>query len=470
MDTHIAPHPEPEDRTAPLSARLPEEPLEADEHGGADEPGLAAPSADERLAGPAPTRPKRRQSLLLGVAIVSLGIAGGSAFLLSPYNHMVPVPGMARTVRHLAAAAGVTLPAPLAPSASLAGVDLPPAQNAVIRPKFTPPPPDQQLSELLRLHPGAPDVAPASTLSHQGSGAVAALPGGANGPPPGYVPSEPGSQPVAHTPAPTSVPVPARVAVAQPAASRSAEPGAPHDVTSTVMASLNAETHSAAAGPEPRASSDDDQHPPAPAPALGASQPQATRSPPATPSVAPGPTDALKVAGELRAAPMTPPQQVQVLDLVSQMATMVRDLKTADAQLRADVSRSSTDTTARLADFERRLAWVEARNAVSAANAAGTEPAVAAPSAVPVKVAATPVMLTRAEAILPVTEQGGPKRYRVQAASPGLALLAQDDRGGGDGAQIQVTVGDTLSGYGRVKSIAQHGTTWVVATDRGDIQ
>ena len=51
MDTHIAPHPEPEDRTAPLSARLPGEPLEAEEHGDADEPGLAAPSADERLAG-----------------------------------------------------------------------------------------------------------------------------------------------------------------------------------------------------------------------------------------------------------------------------------------------------------------------------------------------------------------------------------------------------------------------------------
>ena len=124
MDTHIAPHPEPEDRTAFLSARLPGEPLEADEIGVADEPGLAAPSADERLATPTPTcRKRRRQSLLLGVAIVSLGIAGGSAFLVSPYNHVVPVPGMARTVRHVAAAAGVTLPAPLAPSASLAGVD-----------------------------------------------------------------------------------------------------------------------------------------------------------------------------------------------------------------------------------------------------------------------------------------------------------------------------------------------------------
>ena len=84
MDTHIAPHPEPEDRTAPLSARLPGEPLEAEEHGDADEPGLAAPSADERLASAAPPRRKRRQSLLLGVAVVSLGIAGGSVFLVSP--------------------------------------------------------------------------------------------------------------------------------------------------------------------------------------------------------------------------------------------------------------------------------------------------------------------------------------------------------------------------------------------------
>ena len=466
MDTHIAPHPEPEDRTAFLSARLPGEPLESDEHGDANEPARAAPSADERLATPAPTRRKWRHSMLLGVAIVSLGIAGGSAFLVSPYNPLVPVPGMARAVRHVAVAAGVTLPAPLAPAASLAGVDLPPTPNAVIRPKFTPPPPDQQLSELLRLYPGAPEAASASMPRHQGPGAVATLPGGASGPPPGYVPSEPDGQPVAHPPAPARVPGPTRVAAAQPAALRSAESDAPHDVTSTVVATLNAETRSVASGSEPRR--DNDQHLPAPAPALGVSQPQATRPPP--PPVAPAPTDALKVASELRAAPMTPPQQVQVLDLVTQIATMVRDLKTEDAQLRTDVSRSSTDTTARLADFERRLALAEAHDAVSAANAAGAELAAAAPTAEPVKAAAAPAILTRAKATLPVPEPGDPKRYRVQAASPGLALLAQDDRGGGDGAQIQVTVGDTLPGYGRIKSIAQHGTTWVIATDHGDIQ
>jgi hypothetical protein len=51
-----------------------------------------------------------------------------------------------------------------------------------------------------------------------------------------------------------------------------------------------------------------------------------------------------------------------------------------------------------------------------------------------------------------------------------LALLAQVDRGGGDGAQMQVVVGDTVPDYGRVKSIAQKGTSWVVTTEHGAIQ
>jgi hypothetical protein len=464
MDPHFAPHPEPDDRAAPMSARLPEEPLEAEEPGNADEAALAAPAADERLVRAAPPARKRRQSLLFGVAVVALVIAGAGAFLVSPYNHVVPMPGMTRTVRHLAATAGISLPAPLAPSASLASVDLPPAPNAVIRPKFRPRPPDQQLSELLSLHPGAPDAAPSSTPSRQGSGAVAALPGGANGPPPGYVPSEPGSQHVAPLPARVALPAP------QPVATHAGEPQGSRDVTVTVVPSLNAETRLAGTGSEPAAPRDDSQHLSPPSRVSGASQPQATRSSPATLSVVPAPADAVKVASELRAAPLTPQLQVEVLDLVTQIATMVRDLKTEDAQLRADVSRASTDTTARLADFERRIALAEARNAVSAAGAAGAEPAAAVPSPMPTRAPPAPMTLTRATAALPVPDKGSTTRYRVQAASPGLALLAEDDRGGGDGAQIQVTVGDTLPGYGRVKSIAQHGTTWIVTTDHGNIQ
>ena len=35
---------------------------------------------------------------------------------------------------------------------------------------------------------------------------------------------------------------------------------------------------------------------------------------------------------------------------------------------------------------------------------------------------------------------------------------------------MQVVVGDTIPDWGRVKSIAQKGTAWVVLTDRGPIQ
>jgi hypothetical protein len=62
-----------------------------------------------------------------------------------------------------------------------------------------------------------------------------------------------------------------------------------------------------------------------------------------------------------------------------------------------------------------------------------------------------------------------PHKYRVQAASPGLAMLAEVDRGGGDGAQVQVTVGDDLPGYGKVKSVSQRGTSWVVTTEKAVI-
>ena len=45
-----------------------------------------------------------------------------------------------------------------------------------------------------------------------------------------------------------------------------------------------------------------------------------------------------------------------------------------------------------------------------------------------------------------------------------------DTRGGGDGAQMQVTVGESVPGYGKVTSIAQKGTGWVVTTEHGVIQ
>jgi hypothetical protein len=277
-----------------------------------------------------------------------------------------------------------------------------------------------------------------------------------------YVPREPGSvHGTGSGAAPNPTPAPAPVVAG--AAS------APKDATALVIASL----------PQtPRITADAPMPPPVNLAPTPAPAPQAVEAAPeaAPPSLLPmARRDALADAANLRAGSMLPPEQVQVLNLVTEMAAMVKDLRKQQAQLRTDLGRSSTDTSARLTDFERRLAFAEARNAVTAADTAtddtAAKPSSLASDASPTVPRVTPVSLTRPVAVVPSPlVSSGPKTYRVQAASPGLALLAQVDRGGGDGAQIQVVVGDNVPDYGRVKSIAQKGTAWVVSTEHGAIQ
>jgi len=379
--------------------------------------------------------PGRRKTLLIGGSALALAAAAGGGLFLVVHGN----PRVATTVNPVVASAGLRPQQPLAPAAALAKVELTPSAGTVVRPTYTPPPKDQQVAEVLSLHagPSAPPAgaqpkppAVAATVPRQTPSAVPEAPLPAprdvDKPPPGYVPSEPGTSP---TPAAQAAP-----AAVQPAAA------ARTDVTPA---------------PAPAAA------PTAPAQSLVGSVLAAFQS--AEPPVV-SHSDVVKVAQDLRAAPMTPPEQVQVLGLVTEMAAIVHDLREQEAQLRGDLQKTTADATTRLADFERRIALAEARSAVGAARDAGATPSSSAPVATP----ARPVVLTRAEAALPDT--GAAKRYRVQAASPGLALLAEVDRGGGDGAQMQVTVGESIPGYGTVKSIGQKGTGWVVTTERGVIQ
>lgn len=192
----------------------------------------------------------------------------------------------------------------------------------------------------------------------------------------------------------------------------------------------------------------------------------------AAPIEAPASSEAAK------SAHITPAQETEVLAMVTELGTMLRDAKAEIAALRSDQQKLTGAVDGELADFRRRLSLTEARRALDSAKsqpAAAAEPTPAAltlpasPSAAaPKPGTGSPKGATIAEAPAAPTE--APRRYRVQAASPGLAMLAEIDRSGDEGAQLQVAVGQSVPGYGRVKSIAQRGTAWVIQTEQGAIQ
>jgi hypothetical protein len=495
MDTHIATPPVPEEAGPTLSARLPGEP--DPDAGSAARDGTGPLHAGDHLATSGPVPRRRRYALLTTASFVALALASASTFLVSPYNHVMPVPRMVSTAHDLAAKVGINLDRPLAPAASLADVPIVPPAGPMVRPKYVEPSRKEQLAELLRLHgdralaePVAPappsgsaaplrETSPSGRLgtpmpTAPGGPAVAAAAASPQGPAPapaGYVPHEPGAPPEPPSAGVATVgerpthapPQPPPVAPEGPASSPRAA-----DVTKTVVASIEPPAQPAVALPEPsasRGSTTTRRREPVPA-----GTPIGHDVPPAAASDM-GHPDPIKVASALRPAPLTAPDQVQVLELVTQMAAMVRDLRAQDASLRSDFAKTSADTGKRLDDFERRVVLAEARNAVASAATAPSSVAVDGAAAVHPVAPAAPVPVTPLAAALHADGNGNgiAKRYRVQAASPGLALLAEIDRGGGDGAQIQASVGDTIPGYGRVKSVSQHGTTWVVTTEHGNI-
>lgn len=224
-------------------------------------------------------------------------------------------------------------------------------------------------------------------------------------------------------------------------------------------------TPSAASLP-PSPSAESAATPPAPIrPAVPAEAAPASTPAPAPSSAAPTSPDAVDIAAMVRPAPMTPQAQVDVLALVTQMGAIVRDMRDENVALRSQVAMLTETVQGRTTDFEQRLNLAEARNSVAAAMGAGHRPVV------------TPILstpgagggVTRATAAVPGVARTV-RDYRVQAASPGLAVLADVNAPPGQAAGLQVKTGETVPGIGRVVSIAQRGTAWVVQTDHGVIQ
>ena len=467
MDTHFAPAPEVEEHGInhgiPISARLPGEPdpdavhaadpLTGPEH-------LATPSAKSRRKG-------NRSALLGGVAVGGVLVLAGGAFLLSPYNHVVPVPPkVTAAVHRVEKSAGLDPSKPFAPAASLASVNPPARPGSIVMPRYSPPPRGQDLAELLSIRPGS--AVPGGQDSAQSSPQAPAKPAQLTE---AFVPHEPGSifPPALTPPPPAPIEVPPALKNAQPA-SMALAPPTDHRSQPAAASVTNPgvdQVPVAAPGPELNAPNQ-----PVSAPATTPAVVQAATASAAQVSV---PPDAVKQAVELHAGPMTSEEQVKVLELVTQMATIVRDMKAQNATLRADFARASAEDQARLSDFDRRIDLAEATNALAAAKGADdVAPVPASPAQTTTSVrhvmAVSPVAVTRADVAIPSSAPEAATRFRVQAASPGLALLTEVARGGGDGAQIQVTVGDVISGWGKVQSVAQRGTAWVVRTEHGVIE
>lgn len=162
-------------------------------------------------------------------------------------------------------------------------------------------------------------------------------------------------------------------------------------------------------------------------------------------------------------------QETKLYSMITELSTLVRRTREELAALQETDKRTARAVEAKLTDFERRLNLGEAQRALDAAKAVPTGPkdAPASPSAG----GATKDIVTASLATHAAPTAPSPgARYRVQAASPGLAMLSEIDRSGEDVAPLQVAVGANVPGYGRVTKISQRGTEWIVLTEKGPIR
>ena len=152
-------------------------------------------------------------------------------------------------------------------------------------------------------------------------------------------------------------------------------------------------------------------------------------------------------------------------DQVSRLAALVNRLTGQVTGLQDEVRTLSEGSEAKLADLTRRVSMSESKSAVAAAERAnGSQGEDSAASSGGARVEGP------AQGVRTRVGGGDQKRnYRIQAASPGLAMLSAID-GGPDDRPLEVAPGTDLPGYGKVLSIEQHGQAWVVKADRGSIE
>ena len=427
----------------------------------------ADPAAGGQAAASGMAAPPRRvlHDVLLGTtAVLLLGVLGGIGYAVwtgtvpgatAPGGTASKGSGIAALVQPVAdfAAKAVARGGPdriPAPPPGKEAADVQPSQ-----PKAPLPPLSADPERLALAMPSADRLAAAGP-STMGADAAPVPKQAAPGP----VPSAKLSASDAAPPAPT---LPAATADAGPAPEPGATPPAPAMPSAAVPV---AEAAAAPAVAAPTSPSKPDAALPAPAMAAATvrllpvpgwtgadvsrldSLPEAAAllaaplAPPAVPTLSAGP--ALPAAEMAKAAPagVDAQQVVSMMELVQQMSLLVHDMHGEGVRYRMEVTALTGAVQAKAANLEERLKLAEARS-VSGAGAGGPQ----------------------AAGVPPVL-----RGYRVQAGSPGAAVLSDTSAGPERAARLLVMVGDQLPGAGRVTGIVQRGGAWTVRTERGVIQ
>jgi hypothetical protein len=157
--------------------------------------------------------------------------------------------------------------------------------------------------------------------------------------------------------------------------------------------------------------------------------------------------------------------ETQTSDQISRLAAIVTRLTGQVRDLEDQVRTGSAGAQEKLADLTRRVSLSESKSAITAAERANGSQVAEASAA-----SASAGVEGQAEGLrIKVAGVDQKRNYRIQAASPGLAMLSAID-GGPDDRPIEVAIGTDLPGYGKVRSIEQHGQAWVVKADRGSIE
>ncbi|MCW8309345.1 hypothetical protein AruPA_20185 [Acidiphilium sp. PA] len=164
----------------------------------------------------------------------------------------------------------------------------------------------------------------------------------------------------------------------------------------------------------------------------------------------------VKVATQLIAAPASRTYEVKTMSLVAALARLVAELRSQNAAMQTEIFTLRHHVDQEMMTFNQRLTFDQAHDALALAGA--SDPAAQAKRPLPVHSAQ--IFPTAAPHVPPVS----PASYGIQAASPGLAMLIRH------GVTYEVSVGSVVPGVGRVISIVQYGSGWIVTTDHGVIR